>query len=108
MSNAAADENRAMSNIRKEYAAEVFDIACVIQENLQKLVDIDAKMREKSKEEGGSDDFHRQNQRLTFDTGYEDDSATFDDIQIVIAGVVNSAKELLPTQNKKGRKKAKC
>lgn len=92
--------NIVMRKIRKEYAEKVLEISRVIQEKLCDLVQIDEEMRLKSEKEGGSSDCHEQNQHLSFDTGYENESTTFDDAQIMIAGVVDSAVELLHMSKK--------
>jgi hypothetical protein len=57
-------------------------------------------MRKQSKNRGGSGDQHRQNQRLSFDAGYEDDSTTFDDAQTMIAGVLDDAGDVLHESEK--------
>jgi hypothetical protein len=57
-------------------------------------------MRARSAKSGGSSDYHRQNQRLSFDAGHEDDSTTFDDAQTMIAGVLDSAEDVLHESEK--------
>lgn len=93
-------ENNVMREIREDYAGKVIETARIIGEKLADLVKIDGEMRARSAKSGGSSNYHRQNQRLSFDAGYEDDSTTFDDAQTMIAGVLDSAEELLHESEK--------
>jgi len=107
-------ENNVMREIREEYAGKVIETARIIREKLADLVKMDVEMRKQSKNRGGSSNYHRQNQRLSFDAGYEDDSTTFDDAQTMIAGVLDSAEDVLHESEKakkimqRAAKKARC
>ena len=93
-------ENNVMREIREEYAGKVIETARIIGEKLADLVKIDGEMRARSAKSGGSSNYHRQNQRLSFDVGYEDDSTTFDDAQTMIAGVLDDAGDVLHESEK--------
>jgi hypothetical protein len=106
-------ENNVMREIREEYAGKVIETGRIILEKLADLVKMDVEMRARSAKSGGSSDYHRQNQRLSFDAGHEDDSTTFDDAQTMIAGVLDSAEDVLHESEKAKKimqraKKARC